>query len=676
MIERLSRLLRVVCVATVLVVSVTTAHAVAWLPFGPDGGDVRSFAADPTNPAHVFMGTANGWIYETNDGGAKWLRLARVGKRDDLVLDSIVVDATNPKHIVVGAWVLDHPDGGIFVSENGGHTWSSNAVMNGQSIRALTAAPSDAKILIAGALSGVYHSTDGGRQWAQISPPGSSEIHEIESLAVDPHNPQIIYAGTWHLPWKTTDGGEHWKNIKNGVIEDSDVFSIIVDERDPQIIYASACSGIYKSQNAGDLFKKVQGIPSTARRTRVLMQDPVHPDIVFAGTTEGLFRTSDAGQSWLRMTRPEDIINDIYIDPKNPEHMLVATDRGGVLMSNDGGFTYKPSNSGFSARQISAYAADPRNPADIYVGVVNDKDYGGVFMSRDGGIRWQQRADGLNGRDVFALTVAPDNTLIAGTNHGIFSWHEPLWQEYGASATGNIEPAQPGGPGPSDPALAASPLTKRGTAAHKTAKPAVNAPKKISEFDGPVYALLTAGYDMYAATQQGLLESASSGATWRQIVAAGTEPLHYVAAGDGKLVAADLKSIEISHDAGKSWKQMKLPQGLTQIAGLAVDGGGEIWVVGGEGIWFSDDDGARWQMVPKLNLNDVNSVYYDAAGQRVLVTANNSSTFACAIAVAGKGVQCWDTGWHLRMLRPVGDHMVAATLFDGVVVQPRMVDSK
>jgi len=81
-------------------------------------------------------------------------------------------------------------------------------------------------------------------------------------------------------------------------------------------------------------------------------------------------------------------------------------------------------------------------------------------------------------------------------------------------------------------------------------------------------------------------------------------------------------------------------------------------------------------MVPKLNLNDVNSVYYDAAGQRVLVTANNSSTFACAIAVAGKGVQCWDTGWHLRMLRPVGDHMVAATLFDGVVVQPRMVDSK
>ncbi|MDR3735893.1 MAG: hypothetical protein P4L10_10200 [Acidobacteriaceae bacterium] len=649
----------------------------SWLPFGPEGGDVRSFAEDPTNPAHVYMGTANGWIYETTNGGAKWQRLARIARRDDLVVDSIVVDTDNPKHILVGAWVLDHPDGGIFVSDNGGHTWSSNATMSGQSIRALAAAPSNAKILIAGALSGVYRSTDSGRRWEQISPPGSTEIHEIESLAVDPHDPQVIYAGTWHLPWKTTDGGEHWKNIKNGVIEDSDVFSIIVDERDPQTIYASACSGIYKSQNAGELFKKVQGIPKTARRTRVLMQDPVRPDIVFAGTTEGLFRSSDAGQSWLRMTRPEDVINDIYIDPKNPEHMLVATDRGGVLMSDDGGFTYKLSNSGFSARQISAYAADPQSPANIYVGVVNDKDSGGVFASRDGGISWQQRADGLNGRDVFALTMAPDNTLLAGTNHGIFSWHDSQWQQYGAdSGTANVEfPMQAG---PADPGLSASPLAKHGTASARTAKkPAVpNAAKKIAGFDGPVYALMTAGYEVYAATQQGLLESSSSGAVWKQIVAAGTEPLRYLAAGGGKLAVADLKRIELSHDSGKSWKPVKLPAGLTQISSLTVDGAGEIWVVGGEGIWFSEDDGARWQMVPKLNLNDVNSIYYDATGQRVLVTANNSSTFACAITVADKGVQCWDTGWHLRMLRPVGDHMVAATLFDGIVVQPRMVESK
>jgi hypothetical protein len=38
-------------------------------------------------------------------------------------------------------------------------------------------------------------------------------------------------------------------------------------------------------------------------------------------------------------------------------------------------------------------------------------------------------------------------------------------------------------------------------------------------------------------------------------------------------------------------------------------------------------------------------------------------------------VSWWDTGWNLRFMRPVGDHLVAATFFDGIVVQPRMVDS-
>jgi len=102
----------------------------------------------------------------------------------------------------------------------------------------------------------------------------------VESIAIDPGDPRIIYAGTWHLPWKTTDGGQHWNSIKEGVIEDSDVFSIIVDPKEPKVVYASACSGIYKSENSGGRFKKVQGIPSTARRTRVLMQDPNHLETV------------------------------------------------------------------------------------------------------------------------------------------------------------------------------------------------------------------------------------------------------------------------------------------------------------------------------------------------------------------------------------------------------------
>src|SRR6185437_9395411 len=81
-------------------------NASTWLPFGPDGGDARTLVADPQNPSHLYLGAINGWIYESTNRGQDWKRLARVGDRDDLALDSIVLDAADPKHIMVGAWVL------------------------------------------------------------------------------------------------------------------------------------------------------------------------------------------------------------------------------------------------------------------------------------------------------------------------------------------------------------------------------------------------------------------------------------------------------------------------------------------------------------------------------------------------------------------------------------------
>src|SRR6185312_12903187 len=73
--------------------------AATWMPFGPDGGDARTVTADSKDPSHLYLGAVNGWIYESHNGGREWKRLARIGDRDDLVLDSIVLDKSNPKHI-------------------------------------------------------------------------------------------------------------------------------------------------------------------------------------------------------------------------------------------------------------------------------------------------------------------------------------------------------------------------------------------------------------------------------------------------------------------------------------------------------------------------------------------------------------------------------------------------
>jgi photosystem II stability/assembly factor-like uncharacterized protein len=629
------------------------AHAVPWFPFGPDGGDARAFASDPRDHLHLYLGTLNGWIYDSHDGGRNWLRLARLGKRDDLALDNIVVDEANPKHLIVGAWVLDHPDGGLYTSNDAGLTWSSPADMRGQSVRSLAQSRSEPRELIAGTLQGVFRSVDSGAHWRQISPLESKELHEVESIAIDPVDPNIIYAGTWHLPWKTTDGGEHWQNIKEGIIEDSDVFSIIVDPATPQTVYLSACSGIYKSENSGARFSKIQGIPSDARRTRVLMQDPRHLNIVFAGTTEGLFRSGDSGQTWLRTTDSETVVNDVYVDESNPDHVLLATDRSGVLLSNDGGYSFRSSNTGFSARQITAFAAERIHPANVFVGVVNDKAWGGVFASKDGGISWEQQSAGLQGSDIFSLTETGAGTLLAGTGHGVFRMDGGVWKPAEALSAPRQMPA-----------------AKR-SARHAIVMP--SGPKR--NFDAAIFSLASADNREFAATSSGLLSSADDGVTWTPVRGTSADAWRFVAASGQKVVAATLLSMIRSGDGGRTWKPVELPAKLTQISAIAVEETGEIWAGGREGVFTSNDGGVSWQTPENLFVSGVNSIFYDQATRRVLLTALGATTMAFTVQLPAKTVTFVDTGWNLRFVRPVGDHMIAATLFDGIVVQPRMVVS-
>jgi photosystem II stability/assembly factor-like uncharacterized protein len=659
---------RLLFVLVVLVVSASRGWAVSWFPFGPNGGDARAFAADPHDREHLYLGTVDGWLYESHDGGESWKRLAQMEHRNDLALDNIVVDPADTRHLLVGAWILGQTGGGVFESHDGGRSWTSEADMKGQSTRALEVSPSDPRIMVAGTLQGVFRSTDHGAHWTLISPEGSKEIHEVESIAIDPVNPQVIYAGTWHLPWKTTDGGEHWSNMKQGLIDDSDVFSILVDPKQPQVVYASACSGIYKSEDAGGKFKKVQGIPSAARRTRVLMQDPEQLATVFAGTTEGLFRTNDAGTNWARTTGADVIINDVYVDPSNTKHVLLATDRGGVLASFDGGTTFTGSNKGFSSRQVTAFAQNAAHPSDLYLGVVNDKQWGGAFVSHDGGLSWSQRAEGLEGRDVFSLAEASNGTVVAGTENGLF-WYDQEQQVW--RPTGAIGAA---------PAVRMTAAGRGRAGARPAARPAARPTvvKTGRAVEGLVTALAPVGQQVYATTSEGVFASGNPAAVWTRVVGLepNAEPWQFVSGARGVVLLASLHAMTVSVDGGNQWKPVTLPANLTQVSAITVDDQGGLWVGGRQGVFVSTDSGMTWGPVKNLYTSDVNSLYFDAKGERVLVTANASTTMTFSVHVPNQAVTYTDTGWHLRFVRPVGDYLVGATLFDGVVVQPRMVQSK
>ena len=653
----LLKLASAVTLLLLLVLSAPGARAQSyWTAIGPDGGDARSITDVPNDPNHLYLGTTSGWIYESTDEGASWHRLAKLDRADDLVVDHILVDPQNPSLIYAATWKFGRGGGGLWISRDAGKTWKPSPGLQDQSIRAFAQAPSDPRTLVAGTLEGVFRSNDAAASWQRISPEGSKEIHEVESIAIDPRDPDVIYAGTWHLPWKTANGGKNWQNIKQGVIDDSDVFSIILDPEKPNIVYASACSGIYKSVNSGTLFKKVQGIPATARRTRMLRQDPVHRDTVYAGTTEGLYKTTDAGKTFQRMTGPDVIINDVFVDPRNPERVLLATDRSGVLSSSDGGASFEESNRGFSARKVEGLLVASSTPSRVYAGVVNDKTYGGVFVSDDSAREWKHVAEGLEGRDVFVLAESPDGTILAGTNSGIFALDGDTWKPRNIIAN-----------------TVAKPVAQVIRGKQVTIEKKMKAPPR--ELGTHVYGIDLTGDAWLASTAGGLYTSRDKGDTWQGGPTVGAVDYLSVAAHGSTMVAAREKGLVLSNDAGQTWWPMGIPTALTRIHRVVFSADGTIWVGAREGVYFTHDKGKTWMWVHRLPLSGVDDVYYYARQNKILVCSRGSD-FVYSIDAESLEWKWLRTGFPLALVRASGDRLMAASLYDGVLSEPQAARSE
>ena len=621
-----------------------------WQVLGPDGGDARSLAYDAHNPEHILLGTSTGQMFVSNDGGRNWSRLARLGG-DDYVLDHISIDPQNSDRIYVSAWSVSSQQlGEIFRSRDGGHTWQTLPAMHGKSIRAMAMYKGNSDVLVAGCLDGVYRSNDGGDTWQHLAS-ASSEVKNVESLAVDPKDPNTIYAGTWHLAWKTSDAGVTWQHINKGMIDDSDVFSVIVDHDNPSIVFASACSGIYKSETAGNLFSKIQGIPFTARRTRVLKQDPTNEKTVYAGTTEGLWRTTDLGKSWKRVTSEEVVVNDVFVDPRDSNHVLIATDRSGVMASTNGAATWTTSNHGYAHRYVSSLLADNQNAGTLYVGVVNDREYGGVFYSHDNGQHWLQKAAGLGGRDVFALKQTASGTLVAGTNRGVFALERNGNEWYPMNVVA-IEHTVT--------------TTRKGSK-----KPVTTTTWQKGALEARVNDLELDARRWLAATSAGVYTSKDEGKIWKIDPTAGHLDFVSVRAQGDSVVAATRSSVLVSNDAGSTWKLASLPSYVVSIRSAAIASESQFMIASREGAFRSEDAGATWQHVVKgLPDKDITSVSFDSTHKRMLATSDSTGV----IFESHDGGRTWkrgpDSGFPLRRVSVMGGRFIGATPFDGVILQP------
>ena len=391
-------LLRACATLLILLSIAACVNAQTWRRLGPAGGMVVSLAGAANGD--LYLGTADGHVFASDDRARNWELRGRVGSRTDAVISRLLSDPLASNRLYAAVWFQSPgQSGGVYRSEDAGRTWSLLGLPD-EAVRALEFAPGQPEVLIAGTRSGVFRSSDAGKSWERISPAEDPELKNVDSVAVDPVDANIIYAGTYHLPWKTTDGGKTWKSIAAGLIDDSDIMSLRVDATHPSRVFLSACSGIYRSENGGDAWTKLQGIPYAARRTHQIVQDPFHANTLYAATTEGLWVTRDAGENWKRTTPSDRIATSVVIQPGNadtPGKVVLGTEAQGILVSEDAGENFASANEGFRHQIVKQLVGDTwRDPRHLLL--ITEQSGERVWESHDAGQNWaptQLAAEGL-----------------------------------------------------------------------------------------------------------------------------------------------------------------------------------------------------------------------------------------------------------------------------------------
>ena len=431
---------------------------------GPRGGIGYDIRIHPDNKNYMWVTDANVGVQRSEDAGKTWSASnqgidSRSGTSNDSVpIFTLAVSPINPDVVWAGAKGML----GLYKSEDGGLTWVAheNGIIekDDMEFRGISFDPSDPDTIYCGgnyfanwtienqgnAQRGfIYKSVDAGETWNLLIEPGAL----VRWIIVDPTNSNIIYASTGIFDrmavkaegiLKSTDGGETWFQINNGLYP-LVINALAMHPNDPQTLLAGTggqslffsndpnnrISGVFITHDGGEAWKRVDpliggedwvGIFSTVAFS------PSDPDTLYADAGSLFLRSDNGGVSWKTFNVENDPNKGIYdyrgipialaIDSDNPDVIYMNAYAGGVMISSDGGETWKDTSTGYSGEIVFGLAVDSDNPAHIF-----SASKTGVHVSFDGGEHWGAR-NGMRGFWHFsAIEINPRNpdVIIGGT---------------------------------------------------------------------------------------------------------------------------------------------------------------------------------------------------------------------------------------------------------------------
>ncbi len=429
---------------------------------------VRALAIDPVNPDVVYMGTNDGKIYKTVDGGTNWTKTyetippaetlkadatAKKGRDSKVPFSSLAIALTNPK-VVFASSLAD----GILRSTDAGASWTRLATPTGA--MSVVVAPYDANTIYAAFdKKGLMKSTDQGKRWTAVAVDKLGD-HDIREIVLHPQDPQIIQCiagkGWGSIFLRTTDGGKSWQMTarmkqdltgnptlpqegSGGTVPFSAITNLAVNPGNPEEMFISGNWRNAFSADGGQTWEN----RDTGADISCVTDLEFSGDRVYAtAMDEGLFMTDNGGKQWqqlfplkwgkehsghqwqVRVTRQGGV--DHIVSTLNPWD--AKTPAGRILVSENGGATFQMTTKGFPEKKsakdcmwgesiLRALAVDPKNPQVLYAGLDGDPepakgvDGGGIFKSVDGGLSWARLPNQPDSRRMFyGLAVCPTDS--------------------------------------------------------------------------------------------------------------------------------------------------------------------------------------------------------------------------------------------------------------------------
>ena len=397
-----------------------------WRMIGPHrGGRTVGATGVPQQPNTFYIGVNNGGVWKTTDFGRTWFPIF-----DDQPTGSVgdvMVAPSNPDVIYVGSGEgIQRPDlsvgDGIYKSTDAGKSWTNVGLKDAQQIGGLAIDPMNENKVFVAALGhpygpnkerGVYRTTDGGKIWQQVL--YIDENTGAIQVTIDPKNSNIVFADMWagrQGPWengswngkesglfKSTDGGSSWKKITKGLPTTEQGLGRIgfcIAPSDDNRMYATVDAGkyggIYRSDDAGESWTNINsdqrfwGRGSDFAEVKV---DPKNPDIVYSANVV-TWKSIDAGKTWdtFRGAPGGDDYHRIWINPNNPEIILIASDQGAIITVN-GGQTFSSWYNQPTA-QFYHVSTDNSFPYNVYSGQQESGSVGIASRGNDGEISFRE----------------------------------------------------------------------------------------------------------------------------------------------------------------------------------------------------------------------------------------------------------------------------------------------